>query len=1117
MPVRNISRIVGAGITSILVAICLSCTGPTNTDQVAAPLFRLVPSAKSGITFSNNLNETYDNYFDLFAYVYNGAGVAVGDINNDGLSDIYFTGNEVPNKLYLNKGNLVFEDITASAGVAGNGKWNNGVAMVDINADGLLDIYVCKGGWRETPDQRSNLLYVNQGDLTFKEQAAAFGLSEPGYSIHASFFDLDNDNDLDVYVTNRPDSFDLPLSEMVRQKTLTPSLSRDKLYINDNNHFTEAGLKAGITNNFGYALSVVTSDLNNDGYTDIYVANDFAESDYMYINQKDGRFKESIRQQTNHISMYSMGTDVADINNDGLEDIMVTEMLPEDYKRSKVSMPSMDIAGFHQLVDAGMHKQYMHNVLHLNQGNGFFADISQLAGVAKTEWSWSVLMSDFNNDGLRDIFVANGYKRDVFDGDVHHKLNAFIRQNHNRYSSADELMRKEFKSFIELYEPIVVNNYMFRNSGDLHFDNASAEWGMNEPAISHGAAVGDLDNDGDLDLVVNNLDQEAFVYENTTTNANFLKVKLKGPAQNAFGVGAKVTIYANGTRQYFENKLTRGYLSTCDPVVHFGLNNTARVDSIHVTWTDGRLNTLPATDANQTITVDWSSSTSPKPAKAAPLLFEESPSLTSVPFVHKENQFDEYKEQVLLPHGFSRAGPFIASGDTDGDGEADFYVGGAKGQPGALYQQRNGRFEVSRQAAFEKDKNYEDAGVAFLDIDKDGDLDLYVASGGAEFPDGSEFYQDRLYLNNGKGIFSAGKLPATRSSGSCVVAFDADGDGDTDIFRGGQVVVGLYPKAPQSYLLINDAGTLKDKTKDLAPLLQDIGLVSSAAATDLNNDGQPELVVAGEWMPVRIFSAQAGIFHDVTSTFITQKTEGWWSKVVADDIDGDGDQDLLFGNIGENYKFKASEKKPFQVYAHDFDGNGTNDIFLARYISDSTLVPIRGRECTSQQMPGIARKFPTFLSFAESDLKGILGSDIELAMHRKAYLFSSVIAINENGTLNLRPLPVDAQLSVINGFIVRDFNGDGRKDILLAGNKFDTEVETTPADASTGLLLVATGENNFRAVKSPATGWFLPYNVKDIRLLSVADSEVIVVASNDDKLRMYKRRPPAGQVQLPGR
>ena len=1102
-----------------LILILLIIYGCENTkdekkDNVVAeaPVFNRVTSAHSGVTFKNIVDENINNYFDFFAYVYNGGGVGIGDVNNDGLSDIYFTGNEVPNKLYLNVGNMQFKDITQSAGVEGNGKWNNGVTMVDINNDGLLDIYVCKGGWHDTEEQRRNLLFVNQGDLTFKERSKEFGLDDSSYSIHASFFDMDNDNDLDVYITNRPDSFDLPLSEMMRQKKLSPALSRDKLYKNENGKFREIGLQAGITNNFGYALSIVTSDLNNDGYTDIFVANDFAEGDYLYINQKNGTFKEQIKQATNHISMYSMGTDVADINNDGWEDIMVSEMLPEDYKRSKVSMPSMDIEGFNAIVNNGMHKQYMHNALHLNQGNLFFSEISQLSGVAKTEWSWSCLLSDFDNDGNRDLFVANGYKRDVFDGDVQQKLGTYIRNNRHKYQSPKDMLEKSFKEFISLYEPIKVNNYLFKNKGDLQFENVSDAWGFNDASFSNGAAVGDLDDDGDLDLVVNNLDDEAFIYENTSASRNnYLKIKLLGPAGNSDGLGAKITLYCDGKIQYFENKIVRGYLSSNEPIVHFGLGKIQKIDSLIVRWNDGGENRLDNVNVNQMLQVPYDRAI-PKPLtkfKERKIFTEETDELFTTPFIHRENEVNEYKAQILLPHMFSRTGPFISTGDVNNDGKEDFYVSGAAGQAGTLFIQKNGRLVKKATAVFEKNRAYEGMGSSLFDADQDGDLDLYVVSGGSEFPQGSEKYQDRLYLNDGQGNFKGPHLVQTISSGSCVVPYDIDGDGDLDLFRGGQVVAGTYPKDPRSYLLINEKGKFIDKTQEIAPLLSKAGMVNTAVWVDLNGDKKSELVVTGEWMPIRIFEYKQGKLEDASTEYGLENTEGWWNKIIADDLDEDGDQDLIIGNLGENYKFKASKEKPFQVYAKDFDGNGTNDIFLARYYKDSLLVPIRGKECISQQMPVIAQKFPTYLSFAQSDLPAILGKDMENALHYKTHLFSSIILINENGKLIIKRLPTEAQLSTVNGIIVKDFDQDGIKDILLAGNKFDVEVETTAADASPGLLMKGTGDFNFKCLKPFESGFFVPYNVKDMQAIRIKNEWAIVVCINNEGLRIFRTNSSA--------
>ncbi len=1099
-----------------LIILCLfimaGCSdGNKGAGEKETEVFKRISSDQSGITFVNNVEENFEkNFFDKFAYVYNGAGVAVGDINNDGLQDIYFAGNEVPNKLYLNQGDMKFKDITVSAGVDGGKGWDNGVTMVDINADGWLDIYVCKGGFQDSDDERRNLLYVNQGDLTFKEEAAAYGLDEDGYSMHAVFFDMDNDQDLDAYVTNRPDSFYLGLSQMVAGKRNPPEKCRDKLFRNDNGKFTEIGKQAGIGQNYGYALAVLTADLNNDGWQDIYVSNDYADGDYMYINQQDGTFKDEIGKATNHLSLFSMGADIADINNDGYEDIMVMEMLPEDYKRSKVSMPRMDVQGFWAVVDSGFHRQYMHNVLQLNQGNMFFSDISQMANVSKSEWSWSTLAADFDNDGDRDIFVANGYPRDVFDGDIQKKMDAFFNANRSKYASAEDFFSRGFKEFINLYNPIKVRNYLFKNDGDLQFHNVAEAWGLRDVSYTNGTAMADLDNDGDLDLVMNNLYDEAFLYENTEDKKNnYIRLKLEGPEKNRNGIGAKVRIYYGDHAQFFEQKTVRGYLSSNEPIVHFGLGNVNKLDSIKVEWLGGKVNVLKDIAANQVMTVKYEEAITPQPSGSPrSLLFtEQTGQVFPQEFKHIENLYNEYADQVLLPHEFARSGPFLATGDVNNDGTEDVYVGGAAGQAGTLFLQENGRLVKANMDAFTGDSLYEDMGSVFFDCDGDGDLDLYVVSGGSEFPEGAALYQDRLYLNDGNGKFERSDLPVTISSGSCVSVYDFDGDGDLDIFRGGQVVPHAYPYPPRSYLLVNDGGKFTDKTGELCPALVKPGMINSAVWTDLDQDKKPELVIAGEWTPIKIFEYDNGKFIDATADFGLKNTEGWWNKLVADDIDGDGDVDLVAGNLGENYKFKASPEKPFEVYAKDFDHNGTNDIFLAKHLEDR-MVPIRGRECTSQQCPMIATKFPTFLSFAESDLKGILGDEMETALHYKAYQFATVLLVNDNGKLTMQKLPVEAQLSTVNGIIVKDFDQDGKKDILLAGNKFDVEVETTPADASPGLFLKATGDNHFKSFKPVESGFFAPYNVKDLRLITLGPTWGVLVSSNNDTLRLYSSANP---------
>ncbi|MBJ6369597.1 VCBS repeat-containing protein [Snuella sedimenti] len=1078
--------------------------------------FELIPASQSGILFNNKIEENYKNFFDNFNYVYNGGGVAIGDINNDGLPDIYFTANDSSNKLYLNKGDFKFEDITKQAGVGGGDGWHNGVVMADVNADGYLDIYICRGGIKSNnSSQRENLLFINQQDNTFIEQASGFGLNDRGYSTHASFFDFDNDNDLDVYITNRPDKFYIGLADILKNKESTHDDYRDKLFENRGGKFYNISKQAGITSNFGFSLSVVTSDVNNDGYIDIFVANDFSENDYLYLNNGDGTFKEKIKEATNHVSFYSMGSDIADMNNDGFEDIFVTEMLPSNYKRSKTSMPPMNIKRFDRLKEKGFHNQYMHNMLHLNRGNSYFSDISQIAGISKTDWSWSCLMVDFNNNGLKDVFVSNGYKRELFDRDSYYKRKELYEKNRGIYTSLEDMSRGLANDIINIYPSQELPNHFYINNGDLTFTNKTQEIGFDIPSFSNGAAVGDLDNDGDLDLVVNNVDKEAFVFKNNlVTNQSYLKIKLLGPKGNTTGLGTKLTLYSNKKKQYQEFKTVRGYLSSVEPIVHFGLGNQKKIDSVKVVWPDGNINMLRNQDANQLLTVAYSNSSlqqksNSKNKNVKTLFSDQTYNYFQNPFRHKENYFNDYEKQVLLPKKYSINGPYISVGDINNDGLEDFFIGGASNQSGRVYlQNKSKKFIHLKQEAFENDKVFEDMESVFFDADGDGDLDLYVVSGGYEFEPLSTHYQDRLYLNNGKGEYTRSKgLPKINASGGCVSVADYDNDGDLDVFIGGKVVPNYYPFPPKSLLLENDGeGNFTDVTKIKAKALSKVGMVNSSVWADINNDKYPDLILVGEWMPIKFFINNKGQLVDETKKYGLKDTTGWWYKIVATDYDKDGDVDFVVGNLGLNHKFKASNEKPLHIYANDFDVNGSFDAFLAKYNEQGDQVPVRGLDCSSEQIPEIKKKYKTFNEFADASISEILGPGLDNSLHYQAKLFASCILKNDNGTFVLEQLPNEAQLSTIQGIIIEDLDNDGRLDIVAAGNQFETEIETTMADASVGVILKSE-KGKYCSLSQLKTGFFVPYNVKDVKRIKLGHDNTlgILVGCNDDVLRLFAK------------
>jgi enediyne biosynthesis protein E4 len=1094
----------------VVSILCMLAACHSNKDSL---LFESVPASETGITFANTIT-TSDSINALnFDYIYNGGGVAVGDVNNDSLPDIYFTGNMVSGKLYLNKGNLQFEDVTEKAGVSTT-KWTTGVAMIDINTDGFLDIYICVAGKDST--QSANLLFVNNGNGTFTERAAAYGLADTGYSTQAAFFDYDKDGDLDMYLlTNAYESFN---RNITRPKlTRGEGKSTDRLYRNNGNHtFTNVSREAGIVVE-GYGLGVAISDINRDGWPDVYVANDFLTNDLLWINNQNGSFTESAAKYMKHQSHNGMGTDVADYNNDGLVDIVVLDMLPEDNLRQKTMFAAPNYDRFEQTLQYGYLPQYVRNTLQLNNGNGSFSEIGQMAGIHNTDWSWSALFADYDNDGLKDLLITNGYRKDVTNMD-------FI--TYSRESSmfgTDEQNRKESTAELEKLAGANVHNYVFRNKGDLTFEDKSQSWGMGEPGYSNGAAYTDLDRDGDLDLVINNIDREASIYRNNADKLlsnNYLQIELIGAELNKRGLGTKVELMSGGNKQFQEQTLYKGYKSTVDPLIHFGLGTITKIDTLTISWPDGKLQQLYNILANQRLSIDYRQARPPDsglvPASiTSQTIFSEVSGKNGLAYKHQESDFVDFKIQPLLPHKFSQNGPGLAVGDVDGNGLDDFYIGGAAGKPGTLFfQTPTGRFE-SHEVAKQRE---EDMGSLFFDADGDGDLDLYVVSGGSEFEENSASYQDRLYINDGKENFTIQKeaLPEIGSSGSCVTAADYDLDGDLDLFVGGRIVPGKYPFPSRSYILQNNKGTFTDVTAKVCQELQQIGLVTAALWSDFNNDNQIDLVITGEWMPVSFFENKNGKFINVTKIAGTAQATGWWNSLTSGDFDQDGDIDYIAGNLGLNTKYKASAKEPVCVYAKDYDQNGSIDPILCYYIMGENY-PTHPRDALIDQINGMRGRFQRYEQYGKATLDKVLtNQELEGALVVRSEYFQSAYVENQgNGKFTMKPLPIQAQVAPVFGMLTRDFDGDGLLDVLLAGNSYATEVQTGWYDASVGLLLKGDGKGNFYPVSVTKSGFFVNKDAKGIaELMDSKGNALVLVASNADSLKAFSYLPGSQFISL---
>lgn len=1083
----------------------------TGCDRAAhaPPLFELLPTERTGVTFVNELPEAPT--FNIINYLnyYNGGGVAAGDIDGDGQPDLYFTSNLGPDRLYRNQGDYQFEDITERAGVGNEQGWTTGVTMVDVNGDGHLDIYVSAVSHLTLHGR--NVLYINDGDGTFTDRTGEYGLEHVGYSTQAAFFDYDGDGDLDMYLLNHS-------THAVRGSTWNPQRrvrdpkAGDRFFRNDGGRFVDVSEAAGVFGGpDGYGLGVVVSDLDSDGCPDVFVANDFDESDFLYRNNCDGTFTESIAAAIGHTSRSSMGVDAADFTNDGRPDLIVLDMLPEREEILKSSANAEDFNIYHLKRQAGYHAQYARNTLHLNRGLGRFSEIGYLAGVYATDWSWAPLFADLDNDGYKDLFVTNGIYRRPNDLDYI----SYVADRRIQAALEDGITEEFLGTLLEKMPQIRIPNYAYRNDGDLTFTNMADAWGLAQPGFSTGAVYVDLNNDGALDLVVNNINAPAGIYRNRAreiTDHHYLTVLLRGAGANTFGIGAQVIIKHDGMMQMSEQMPTRGFQSSVDPRLHFGLGRSRQLDSLLVIWPDRRFQVLTDVAGDQMVTLsqdDAAGRYASRDGSGGPL-FADLTTQLGISVRHEENTFFDYNREPLIPHQLSTEGPALAVGDVNGDGLDDIYVGGAKWQAGQLLvQRRDGTLRRTNEAAFQADSLPEDVDAIFFDADRDGDLDLYVVSGGNEFWGAHEPLRDRLYVNEGRGTFhrSEDRLPPFFENGACVVPGDFDGDGHLDLFVGGRVVSRQYGLIPRSYLLHNDGtGRFHDVTREQAPALADVGMVSSAVWVDYDHDGQLDLIVVGEWMPIRVFRQQDGRFVDRTAEAGFSDTNGWWNTVTAADLNGDGHEDLMLGNLGLNSFIRASRKEPARLYLYDFAHNGSLQQVLTFY-KHGVSYPLAGRDELVRTIPQLRGRYPTYADFGASRIEDVLpASELRQAQVREAYLFASSVALNSgDGSFDLQPLPVEAQFAPIYAMLPGDFDGDGRTDLLVAGNFDGVPPVLGRYDASYGLMLRGTGAGRFEVVDMEASHLVIEGQVRDMKLLrSVDGSPLIVVARNGDALRILR-------------
>jgi hypothetical protein len=1121
-------------VCTILVFSLTNCLRTGSDDKFhGTSLLQELSSSHTGIQFINQLHESDTNNPLFYEYYYNGAGMAVGDINNDGLSDIFFGANMERSCLYLNKGGLKFEDITEISGINTEGSWITGVNLVDINQDGWPDIYLSVGG--NIDDDYRNKLYISNGEkdhLFFTEQAEVVGLQDDGYSTQAAFFDYDRDGDMDMYLVTS--AMNIPNKNAVRRPVGDGThITTDRLYRNEGTDpvsqlpkFLNVSREAGI-NWDGFGLGISISDINRDGWPDIYVSNDYISNDLLYINQGDGTFKNDIRNYFKHVSYSTMGMDIADFNNDGLVDVFTLDMLPEDYFRKRIMAGNMrSYERYSAELKADYLEQYIRNMLQLNNGalNGeySFSEIGQLAGVFETDWSWAPLFADLDNDTYKDLFVSNGIPHDLTNMDYSAIWMTTMKKNP---SIEFEVLRAILMKDLNKRENVKKPNVIYRNSGGYIFDDVSKEWGMDKPLYSTSAVFSDLDNDGDLDLVLNNINDPASVYENNLidrtgpeSSTHYLVIHLSGSEFNRNGIGSSITLYHNNQMQFSEHFPVRGFQSTVDRKIHFGLGGNLVIDSLFIQWPDGKIQYLYDVPANQALVLNHRDASEQEyqhfSEGSGDLIFKEVSDDININFEHRERDFVDFDIQPLIPHMYSREGPGITAGDVNADGLDDFFIGGSTGFAGEVFiQDESGEFSSHTLPG---NKNFEDMGALFFDADADGDDDLYVVSGGTGLPPGNPFYADRLFLNRDRGEFELidDALPSDGVCGSQVTASDFDKDGDLDLFVCGRVDLENYPLPPRSYLLRNDSdGSIvrfTDVTSSIGMGLENAGLISAALWSDFNKDGWTDLILAGEWIPIKFYQNVKGVFQDVTRNTGLENYPGWWNSLVAADFDGDGDMDYVAGNLGLNTRYKVSQDQPMRIVAKDFDMNGILDPVVSYYVQGESY-PIYHRNLMLSQLPYLRNKFELYEDFARATMSDLFTedeiSDAYIAECR--FLESAYIENSGDGSFHIRPLPIEAQFAPVFGMLANDYNSDGNFDLLLVGNFHSSNVEDGQHDAFKGLFLEGDGSGKFSPVLMSESGFFVDGDAKGMAEITSSDgNSLILVAQNAGDMKVYKTGKP---------